>query len=267
MTKGMQKRIQLNNSYELPLMGLGTYLMEGKEAEEVVYAALMKGYRLIDTASMYGNEAAVGRAVRKAVESGIPREEITVVTKIWKTDMGYEKALEAFEKSYALLQLDVVDLLLIHWPDASDEINIKTWKALEELYYGGEVKAIGVSNFNEEQLKHLFKWGDIKPAVNQFSSSPGNSQEALRAFCEQAGIHVMAYSPIQRGKLLADTAIQKLAEKYQKTPAQIALKWNIQRGVIPIPKTGKLERLDENKNVFDFSLTQDEMALLLNNDE
>lgn len=264
MTKGMQQRVRLNNKQELPLLGLGTYLMEGKEAEEVVYAALMKGYRLIDSASMYGNEAAVGRAVRKAIKSGIPREEITVVTKIWKTDMGYGKALKAFEKSYELLKLDVVDLLLIHWPDASDGVNIKTWKAMEELYYGGKAKTIGVSNFNEKQLKYLFKWGDIKPAVNQFSSSPGNSQEALRSFCEQSDIRVMAYSPIQRGKLLEDPSIQSLAKKYQKTPAQISLRWNIQRGVIPIPKTAKLEHLDENMQVFDFSLTQEEMALLLN---
>lgn len=262
MKQGMQKRVQLNNGQELPLIGLGTYLLEGKEAEEIVYTALMKGYRLIDSAAMYGNEEAVGNAVRRAVENGIPREDISVVTKIWKTDMGYEKALEAFEKSYELLNVGIIDLLLIHWPDASEDVNIKTWKALEEIYYADKAKSIGVSNFNEAQLKHLFKWGDIKPAVNQFSSSPGNSQEALRVFCAQNNIHVMAYSPIQRGKLLEENDIQELADKYHKTPAQIALRWNIQRGVIPIPKTANINRLDENKDLFDFVLTEEEMKLL-----
>lgn len=264
MKQGMQKRAQLNNGLEVPLLGLGTYLLTGKEAEELVYAALMKGYRLIDSAAMYENEAAVGRAIRRAVESGIAREEIFVVTKIWKTDMGYEKALEAFEKSYERMKLKTIDLLLIHWPAASAEVNIATWKALEEIYYGGKVKSIGVSNFNADQLKQLFRWGDIKPAVDQYSSSPGNSQESLRVFCEQKGIRSMAYSPIQRGKVMADRYIQSLAEKYKKTPAQIALRWNIQRGVIPIPKTAHPDRLDENKDVFDFSLTKEEMALLLN---
>jgi len=265
MKQGLEKRVSLNNKQELPLIGLGTYLLMEREAEEVVYAALMKGYRLIDSAAMYGNEAAVGRAVRRAVENGIPREEISVVTKNWKTDMGYEKALEAFEKSAQQLKLDVIDLLLlIHWPDASNEVNIATWKALEELYYGGKVKSIGVSNFNEEQLRYLFKWGDIKPAVNQFSSSPGNSQEDLRFFCEQETIRVMAYSPIQRGRILEDQDIRHLAEKYHKTPAQIALRWNLQRGVIPIPKTASIDRLEENKDLFDFALTKVEMTLLLN---
>lgn len=264
MKQGMQKRIQLNNGQELPLIGLGTYLLTGKEAEEVVYAALMKGYRLIDSAAMYGNEAAVGNAIRRAVHDGVPREEISVVTKIWKTDMGYEKALAAFERSYELLKLETIDLLLIHWPHVSDEVNIKTWKALEEMYYGGRVKSIGVSNFNEAQLKYLFKWGDIKPVVNQYSSSPGKSQEALRAFCAEHQIRSMAYSPIQRGKVFEDRIIQELADKYEKTPVQIALRWNIQRGVIPIPKTASLDRLDENKDVFDFVLTEEEMALLMN---
>lgn len=264
MKQGMQKRVTLNNGVKLPFIGLGTYLLTGKEAEEIVYSALMKGYRLIDTASMYGNEEAVGNAVRRAVHDGVPREEISVVTKIWKTDMGYEKALAAFERSYELLKLETVDLLLIHWPSASNEVNIKTWKALEEIYYGGKVTSIGVSNFNEPQLKHLFKWGDIKPTVNQYPSSPGKSQEALRAFCAEHQIHSMAYSPIKRGGVFDDQDIQELADKYGKTPAQVALRWNIQRGVTPIPKTASLERLDENKDVFDFVLTEEEMALLMN---
>lgn len=264
MERGIQQTTtQLNNGQTIPLMGLGTYDMDKKTVEETVYTALMKGYRLIDSASMYGNEAEVGRAVRRATESGISREDITVVTKIWKTDLGYGKTLKAFEKSYELLKLDVIDVVLIHWPDASNDINIKTWKALEEIYYSGKAKAIGVSNFNEEQLSYLFKWGDIKPVVNQYSCYPGNSQESLRVFCEKAGIRSMAYSPINRGKILNDREIQSLSDKYQKTPAQIALRWNIQRGVIPIPKTENLERMDENLAVFDFALSENEMSHLL----
>lgn len=263
MEQDRKKTIQLNNGQSIPLLGFGTYNMNKKTVEETIYAALMKGYRLIDSASMYENEAETGRAVRRAVESGISREDITVVTKIWKTDSGFGKTLRAFEKSYELMGLDSVDLVLIHWPDDSNEINIKTWKALEEIYYSGKAKAIGVSNFNEEQLSYLFKWGDIKPAVNQYSCYPGNSQESLRLFCEKNRIRSMAYSPIHRGKILEDKEIQQLAEKYQKTPAQIVLNWNIQRGVIPIPKTENLERMDENMDVFDFALTENEIRLLL----
>ncbi|MBM6613292.1 aldo/keto reductase [Desemzia sp. RIT804] len=263
MEQDKQKMIRLNNGQFIPLIGLGTYNMDTKTAEETIYTALTKGYRLIDSAAMYENEAEVGRAVRRAVKNGISREEITVVTKIWKTDLGYEKTLRAFEKSYETMNLDVIDLVLIHWPDAANEVNIKTWKALEEIYYSGKVKAIGVSNFDEEQLNYLFEWGDIKPVVNQYSCYPGKSQESLRVFCEKSGIRSMAYSPIHRGKTVDDKDIQRLAEKYQKTPAQIALRWNIQRGVIPIPKTESVDRLDENLNIFDFTLSENEMSQLL----
>lgn len=263
MEQDLQQTVQLSNGLSIPLLGFGTYDMNRETAEETIYAALMKGYRLIDSASMYGNEAEVGRAVRRAVESGVSREDITVVTKIWKTDLGYGKTLRAFEKSYESMKLDTIDLVLIHWPDKVDEVNIKTWKALEEIYYSGKAKAIGVSNFSEEQLNYLFKWSDIKPVVNQFSCYPGNSQEKLRLFCEEAGVHSMAYSPINRGKILNDREIKALSDKYQKTPAQIALRWNIQRGVIPIPKTENLERMDENLAVFDFELSEKEMSLLL----
>lgn len=263
MEKDSQKMIQLTNGQFIPIIGFGTYDMDKKTAEETIYLALMKGYRLIDSASMYENEAETGRAVRRAVNDGIAREDITVVTKIWKTDLGYGKTLRAFERSYELLKLDVIDLVLIHWPDASNEVNIATWKALEEIYYSGKVKAIGVSNFNEEQLNYLLRWGDITPAVNQYSCYPGNSQEGLRSFCEEAGIRSMAYSPINRGKILNDRDIQNLADKYQKSPAQVALRWNIQRAIIPIPKTENEKRMEENLSVFDFALSENEMSLLL----
>lgn len=253
----------LNNDQEIPMIGLGTYPLKGNSAEKIVYDALKKGYRLIDTAAMYGNEAEVGRAVRRAINEGIPREEITVVTKIWKTDIGFSKTLRAFAKSYEALKLDVIDVVLIHWPDAAREKNIATWKALEEIYYSGKAKAIGVSNFNPEQLIDLLKMADIKPVLNQYSCYPGQSQEQLRAFCEKENIRSMAYSPIHQGGVLSNEDIQQLAEKYKKTTAQIALRWNIQRGVIPIPKTANSKRLEENIAVFDFELTDEEMRLLL----
>lgn len=253
----------LNNGQKIPLIGLGTYPLKGNSAETIVYEALKKGYRLIDTAAMYGNEEEVGRAIRRAISEGVPREEITIVTKIWKTDMGFSKTLRAFAKSYEALKLDMIDVVLIHWPDVAREKNIATWKALEEIYYSGKVRAIGVSNFSPEQLIDLLKMADIKPVLNQYSCYPGQSQEQLRVFCEKENIRSMAYSPIHQGGILSDQDIQQLAEKYQKTPAQIALRWNIQRGVIPIPKTASSNRLEENFDVFDFELTDKEMALLL----
>lgn len=262
MKQHVKMTTTLNNGQEIPLIGLGTHPLKGTSAEEIVYKALKKGYRLIDTASMYENEKEVGRAIRKVVDEGIPREEITVVTKIWKTDMGFSKTLRAFAKSYESLKLDVVDVVLIHWPDSARE-NVATWKALEEIYYSGKAKAIGVSNFSSEQLIDLLKMADIKPVINQYSCYPRQGQEQLRVFCEKENIRSMAYSPIHRGGILSDQDIQQLAEKYQKTPAQIALRWNIQRGVIPIPKTANSNRLEENINVFDFELTDKEMALLL----
>ena len=262
MKQYVKMTTMLNNGQKIPLIGLGTYPLKGTSAEEIVYKALKEGYRLIDTAAMYGNEKEVGRAIRRAVDEGIPREEITVVTKIWKTDMGFSKTLRAFAKSYEALKLDVVDVVLIHWPDSAREKNVATWKALEEIYYSGKAKAIGVSNFNPEQLIDLLKMADIKPVINQYSCYPGQSQEQLRLFCEKENIRSMAYSPIHHGRILGDQDIQQLAEKYQKTPAQIALRWNIQRGVIPIPKTANLNRLEENLAVFDVELTDEEMALL-----
>lgn len=262
MNRNRRNTTQLNNGYTIPVIGLGTYDMDKKSTEAAIFSALMKGYRLIDSASMYENEHEVGRAVQRAVKNGQSRKDITVVTKIWKTDLGYEKALKAFKKSSEAMNLEVIDLLLIHWPDKDNKVNIATWKALEEIYYSGKVKAIGVSNFNEKQIDYLLKWGDIKPMVNQYSSYPGKSQENLRLFCEKNGILSMAYSPINRKKVLTDKDIQFLADKYQRTPAQIALRWNIQRGVIPIPKTENLERMDENLAVFDFTLSEDEMFLL-----
>lgn len=260
----MEQDHQLHNGTSMPVLGFGTYKLKGDNARTIIKQAIQEGYRLIDTAAMYENEKEVGEAVREAVEEGVKREALFVVTKVWKTEMGYDKAKASFEKSMQELGLDYIDLLLIHWPDPhSDEVNRETWKALEELYQQDDrIKAIGVSNFSQAQLKDLVAHGTIKPMVNQFPSYPGNSNQELLDFCQQEKIVCMAYSPIDRGAVSDEIFIQKLAEKYGKTPAQIALRWAIDRDIIPIPKTENPGRLKENKNIFDFELLEEEVDAL-----
>lgn len=262
------KKYTLSNGYQIPVIGFGTYKLQGTEAKEMTAQAIDHHYRLIDTASMYANEKEIGLAIRKAIGEGKVRQDLFVVTKVWKDDMGYEKAKVAFEKSFEELGLSYVDLVLIHWPDASNEVNLETWRALEELYQRDKrIRAIGVSNFNEEQLQYLFDHGTIKPMVNQFESFPGNSQQALLDFCQKEDMVAMAYRPIDRGSILEEPILKKLAEKYNKTPAQIALRWSLERQMIPIPKTSRPERLIENYNLFDFELTDAEVTQLLQLDK
>ena len=261
----MTKRYTLLNGHQIPLIGFGTYKLKGSTATDMTVKAIKEGYRLFDTASMYENEKEIGQGIRQAIEEkAATREELFVVTKIWKTDMGYNQSKKAFEKSFNELGLDYIDLLLIHWPGDTEEINVDTWKAFEELYRQDKrIHAIGVSNFSEDELIHLFKQGTIKPMVNQFSSYPGNSQQKLLDFCYNEKIISMAYSPIDRGGVESIELIQKLSKKYKKTPAQIALRWAIDRKIIPIPKTSKGERLKENMDVWDFELTEKEINELL----
>ena len=260
----MEKQFALLNGLPMPSIGFGTYKLKGEEATQMTRQAIETGYRLFDTAAMYENEAEVGKALQEAIQKGVPREELFVVTKVWKTEMGYDKAKASFEESFKKLGLDAIDLLLIHWPDESDDVNVDTWKALEDLYKNDErLKAIGISNFSEKQLETLFDRGTIKPMVNQYPSYPGRSNQALLDFCHKEGIVSMAYSPINRGEALGGKLIQQLTEKYGKTPAQIALRWALDRNIIPIPKTGNSERLVENYELFDFELTPEEVQQLL----
>ncbi|WP_035619251.1 aldo/keto reductase, partial [Lacticigenium naphthae] len=253
----------LRNGVKIPQIGLGTFHLEDNEGESIIYSALKKGYRLLDTASMYGNEEQVGSAIERAERDGVvKREDVFVVTKIWRTEMGYDKAKDSVKKSLNHLGLDYIDLLLIHWPDESDEVNLDTWKLLEKMYKKGKVKAIGVSNFNKKQIRYLMEEAEVLPMVNQYQSYPSFSQEDLKLFCDQQGLVSMAYSPINRGQLEAFQLLERIGKRHGKTPAQVALRWSLQRGIIPIPKTSKIGRLDENLDLFDFELAYEEMEAI-----
>jgi len=248
----------LANGVHMPWLGLGVYkAKEGEEVEQAVKAALRIGYRSIDTAAFYGNEEGVGRAVR---ESGIPREEIFITTKVWNSDQGYERTLAAFEASLQRLGMEYVDLYLIHWPVKGKYK--ETWRALETLYKEGKARAIGVSNFQVHHLEDLMADAEIKPMVNQVEFHPFLTQEKLRDFCRREGIQLEAWSPLMRGEVVNVPEIVELAEKYGKTPAQIVLRWDLQHGVVTIPKSVREARIRENADLFDFELSAEDMAKL-----
>jgi len=248
--------VTLNNGIEMPIFGLGTYqTRSGKETQNAVLHALEAGYRLIDTAKIYGNEKDVGKAIKK---SGIPREKIFITTKLWNSDHGYSTTLAACEKSLERLNLSCVDLYLIHWPVQS--LRAETLNAMEELLKMGKCRAIGVSNYMIRHLKEL-KTSTI-PAVNQVEFHPYLYQKDLLEFCRSQTIQLEAYSPLTKGIKLNDPQLVDIASKYSKSPAQILIRWALQRGVIVIPKSSKRERIYENANVFDFTISQEDMAFL-----
>lgn len=248
--------ITLNNGLKIPQIGLGMWDTYDEEAAQAVATALKLGYRHIDTAMFYKNEAAVGEGIRR---SGVPREEITVVTKIWYTDMVQGKVRETFEQSLSNLGLDDVDMYLLHWP-LNDVAG--SWKVLEELYEEGRVKAIGVCNFQKHHMETLLETAKIKPMVNQIESHPLFTQDELVRYCQEQGITVEVWGPLGQGNDLTNETIINLAEKYGKTPAQIILRWHMQRGVIAIPKSVKEHRMVENASVFDFVLSEEDMAAI-----
>jgi methylglyoxal/glyoxal reductase len=241
----------LNNGVRMPILGLGVYQMTNEQVAVAMQAAFMAGYRHIDTASFYNNEAAVGKAVR---ESGIPREEMFVTTKLWPTHYFFPE--KACAKSLQKLGLEYVDLYLLHWPTPG---KTRAWKGLETLYDQGFCKAIGVSNYSIEQLETLRKTARIIPAVNQVEFSPFLYRAELLAYCQAHGIQLEAYSPLTRGKKLNDATIDAIAKTYHKTPAQIMVRWSLQHGNVVIPKSSNPGRIQENANVFDFALAEDEM--------
>ena len=244
-----QPTVKLNNGVEMPLLGLGVYDMYEQEAEKAVNTALEIGYRLIDTASMYRNEKEIGNAIRS---SKVPRADIFVTTKLNNTDQGYDAALKAFDTSLKKLQTDYIDLYLIHWPIKPKRK--ETWKALEKIYTQKLVKSIGVANYLVPFLEELELYGAVVPALNQVEFSPYLFSESMLQYCRQHHIQLQAYSPLVRGKKMNDPRLLKLAEKYHKTPAQIILRWNIELGVSPIPKSVSPARLLENFSIFDFQL-------------
>jgi len=240
----------------MPYLGLGVYLAdEGEMVQNAVGWALEAGYRHIDTASAYLNEAGVGKAIRG---SGLDRNSVFVTSKVWNTDQGYESTLEAFEKSLERLGMEHLDLYLIHWPVAGKYR--ETWRALEKLYREGRIRAIGVSNFLRHHLEDLLQSAEIVPMVNQMEFHPWLVQQELLDFCRAKGIQYEAWSPLMRGAVVQVPEIEALARKYGKTEAQIVLRWNLQKGVVTIPKSANKERIAANAGIFDFELAPEDMA-------
>lgn len=258
----------LNNDVKMPMLGLGVYKVEdGAVTVDTVKAALDADYRLIDTAAIYQNEESVGQALR---EAGIPREDVFVTTKLWNEFHGFDEALQAFQDSLDRLGLEYVDLFLIHWPMPRFGKFVETYKALEQLYEEGRVRAIGVSNFEIAHLEQIIQSCSIVPAVNQVEIHPYLSQKELIAFCKRYDIQIQAWSPLMKGReALEDETIVKIANVHGKSPAQVILRWHLQNGVAVIPKSVTPSRIKENIQVFDFTLTKEEMAAIdaLNRDE
>lgn len=253
------KYVKLNNGVEMPILGFGVYQIPDPEVcEQAVYDALMAGYRSIDTAAAYENEEAVGRAVRR---SGIPREELFITTKLWISDAGYEPAKKAFEESMLKLGLKYLDLYLIHQPFGDV---YGSWRAMEELYKEGRIRAIGVSNFYPDRLADLILHNEIAPAVNQVETHPFHQQTAAAEFMRSKGVQIESWAPFAEGRngLFSNELLLKIAAKHGKTVAQVVLRWLIQRDVVCIPKSVHKERIAENFDVFGFELGDDDMAAI-----
>ena len=256
----------LNNGLEIPVIGFGTWKMEeGKECIDAVSHALKSGYTHIDTAAVYKNEKSVGDAIKA---SNMKREDLFITTKVWNTDRGYEETKKALQTSLDKLQMDYVDLYLVHWPvpvdhkDNWEKINEETWRAMEEALEEGKVKAIGVSNFMPHHMDALLKTAKVKPVINQLYLNPSDAQEEIVNYNKELDILSEAYSPLGSGTIFSVEAIKDMAEKYNKSLAQIVLRWSIQKGFLPIPKSVTPKRIEENLNIFDFEITEEDMAIL-----
>lgn len=255
MTTDLISVKKLNNGVNMPWFGLGVWQVEdGNEAIDSVKAALKSGYRAIDTAAAYGNEESVGKAIK---ESGLARDELFITSKVWNKDQGYESTLAAFEETMKKLDLDVLDLYLIHWPVAGKYKD--TWRAMEKLYKDGRIRAIGVSNFQTHHLDDLLADAEVVPAVNQVEFHPLLTQSELLAYSEEKGIQLEAWSPLARGKLFDNEVIKKIADKYGKEPAQVILRWVLDKGVVVITRSVKEKRIASNAEIFDFKLTVEEI--------
>jgi methylglyoxal/glyoxal reductase len=253
----LDSRAVLNNGVEIPRLGLGVYQSPpGQTTENAVRYALMIGYRLIDTAQLYGNEEDVGRALRK---SGVSRDDVFITTKVWNSDQGYESTLQACNKSLQKLGLSYLDLYLIHWP--VPEVSEETWKAMVRLLREQKTRAIGVSNYDIDDLSQLMQSSDVLPAVDQVEFHPFLYQERLLRFCEKNWIQMEAYSPLTRRIRINHPTIVAVANKYRKTPAQVLIRWSLQHGLVVIPKSIQDDRILENSRVFDFQLEFEDMKL------
>ncbi|WP_242243225.1 aldo/keto reductase [Bacillus cereus group sp. BfR-BA-01309] len=259
MMKHLQSTTTLHNGVEMPWFGLGVFKVEdGPELVEAVKSAIKAGYRSIDTAAIYGNEKAVGEGIRAGIkEAGISREDLFITSKVWNSDQGYETTLAAYEESLKKLELDYLDLYLVHWPVEGKYK--ESWRALETLYKEERVRAIGVSNFQIHHLQDVLTGAEMKPMINQVEYHPRLTQKELQAFCKEQGIQMEAWSPLMQGQLLDNETLQEIAHKYGKTTAQIILRWDLQNEVVTIPKSTKEHRIVANADIFNFELTKEDV--------
>ncbi len=243
----------LYNGVDIPEIGFGTFRMDDDAARLAVYEAVQAGYRHIDTASFYGNEYGVGQALK---ESGVSREELFITSKVWNTEQGFHAAMRAFDESRHRLDTEYLDLYLIHWPK---DLSMQTWSALEKLYEDGKVRSIGVSNFKIHHLQELLDGGEMVPMVNQVELHPQFPQKRLRGFCSKFDILIEAWGPLMQGEAFAHPLLIELADQYRRSISQIVLRWHLQTGSIPLPKTTHSDRMRENLMVYDFELSQEDM--------
>lgn len=262
----MRQTFTLANGVEIPAVGFGTYKAADNNDEAIIREAIRQGYRHLDTAAFYFNEEAVGKAVQ---ESGIPREEFFLTSKVWRDRLGYDSTIHEFEESCKKLGTNYLDLYLIHWPRPAElsaewkDLDVETWKALEDLYKSQKVRAIGVSNFLPHHLNNLMDRTSILPMVNQLEFHPGYMQKAAVDFCQRLGIQVEAWSPIGRARVLQEPLLIELAEKYQVSVAQLCIRFALQCGVLPLPKSSSGERMRQNLDVFGFNIEDDDMHQLM----
>ena len=265
MHMNLQTSLPLSNGTSIPCLGFGTWKTPEEDAQRSVTEALRVGYRHIDTAAAYGNERGVGKAI---AQSGLRREDIFLTSKLWNPYQGYQSTLDAFARTMDDLQTEYLDLYLIHWPhdrkyfDNWEEKNLETWRAFEELYQAGSIKAIGVSNFRPRHLKNIMEHAEIMPMVDQVEIHPGMPQDEILAFCREHNMLVEGWSPLSTGRIFSVPEMQQLAEKYGKSIAQICLRWCLDKGYLPLPKSVTPSRIQENLKIFDFALTPEDIAKL-----
>lgn len=266
MSNILKKKVKLNNGVEIPEFGLGVFKVSDDEAGENVKNAIINGYRLIDTAQIYGNEEGTGRGIKAGLEAaGLKREDIFITSKVWNNHISYDETIAAFYESLNKLGLDYLDLYLIHWP--GNHAFEESWKALEFLYKEGKIRAIGVSNFNKSHLEELFSFSSVTPVLNQIEYHPKLTQGDLIDFCKKHDILVQAWSPLMQGQILTNETILKIAEIHNRNVAQIVLRWGLQNNILLVSKSVKTERIISNAELDDFSLTKEEMDTISNLNE
>ena len=266
MSNILKKKVKLNNGVEIPEFGLGVFKVSDDEAGENVKNAIINGYRLIDTAQIYGNEEGTGRGIKAGLEAaGLKREDIFITSKVWNNHISYDETIAAFYESLNKLGLDYLDLYLIHGP--GNHAFEESWKALEFLYKEGKIRAIGVSNFNKSHLEELFSFSSVTPVLNQIEYHPKLTQGDLIDFCKKHDILVQAWSPLMQGQILTNETILKIAEIHNRNAAQIVLRWGLQNNILLVSKSVKTERIISNAELDDFSLTKEEMDIISNLNE